>query len=1101
MTSTGQYPEPWKSTAATLFNPYLNINGVSKPTRQQSIRTRVLTPTRHSRTPPESLIETGNFNVTASESNKRPKSKRFPSQNAAEEVSIYVQQMIHNQFCGRSGTPSDVRYDDQKFRRTWSIPNRRITIKKRISSSKQRSRVSEYALDDFFNTTDEQMSRMTSMMPGRESSFSENYFQWSESPRHHRTNNGEHLTLADMCNVASNVGDKMSQSKEKVGLEAIRGFRLPSARLTYEPYEYHPIEAPVLLGQQHTTTDRIRLSDILTDDNYSNAPMIEIVGGDLIDDKGSRISRTHLKSSTTTTTSKINEFKDWRGKITQPNLPDVRNRLRRQQSASVISPQRPCTAASNFSKSRPESSGGLLLNDSQKEEVEIPSSSSDKITSAPVASVLKKPTSSKQRQRSYPLNVRIDETNVKQNTDTNEPGRAQSCESTENTIDPPCLSLGSENNDELLKTTEINPHSTPVPMLSTSTTPFTMDTNDSQARGNHSPDLLSHKRNYKLIPSSSRQIYRTVPESNQNSTINPANEQLTQLTLSQLELLENYDPMISAKIGIPFIPVQMLARPREANQSTKLSIDQIQRNYPKKNGQPIFEPRTTRSCHSLIDISQTLQLTKSKRIRVERQTTFEKPENEASIEESIQIKPLENPHRLAISLYSPSESHSFVKHTNSIRTSSKANPSHLDDLSTLVNSTEPQGTLSDQLKDEQRMEHNLSVLNIRTQQEVDQMRQRGRTNQRRLVFPTSIITSSNMHSSRNRQIKQQGRPISSVFLTQDPDEYNYSTSIYRQARNDVDIKRAFKGFIVENIQKRLSADERKKREDEQRAAIKIQRAYREHLQRRKQIENRRPSASKRREEERDHRRILSAKRAQYVEQQLIEQTRIRDENKEYNKMLDDTGPSLRIYANFNQVDAKFSNSTLNRAATCIQRWWRGFIVRHRLNYMKKEVSNFGLTWVEFSSRYRQVVQRIQKMRQSEYKQFIFNINETRDFLTTEKRLTTIFKTLSFNDKLDANELEKFFECCDLSATSYEIKEALDYVLQHYPPQKNDSLTKEIIFDVVYYIYPPKATGLQTSRKSTWVRPIIDGEDETAIQGTPFLEPIDMNIVYKFLDKQ
>jgi len=52
----------------------------------------------------------------------------------------------------------------------------------------------------------------------------------------------------------------------------------------------------------------------------------------------------------------------------------------------------------------------------------------------------------------------------------------------------------------------------------------------------------------------------------------------------------------------------------------------------------------------------------------------------------------------------------------------------------------------------------------------------------------------------------------------------------------------------------------------------------------------------------------------------------------------------------------------------------------------------------------------------------------------------------------------------------------------YPNQKNDSLTKEIVFDVVYYIYPPIGTGLQTSRKSTWVRPIIDGEDQTAIQG-------------------
>ncbi|CAF5152911.1 unnamed protein product [Rotaria magnacalcarata] len=114
MTSTGQYPEPWKSTAATLFNPYLNINQMSNRTRQQSVRTRVLTPTRHSRAPPESLVETGNLRVTTSESKKRPRSKRFPSQNAAEEVSIYVQQMIHNQFCGRSGTPSDLRYDDQK---------------------------------------------------------------------------------------------------------------------------------------------------------------------------------------------------------------------------------------------------------------------------------------------------------------------------------------------------------------------------------------------------------------------------------------------------------------------------------------------------------------------------------------------------------------------------------------------------------------------------------------------------------------------------------------------------------------------------------------------------------------------------------------------------------------------------------------------------------------------------------------------------------------------------------------------------------------------------------------------------------------------------
>jgi hypothetical protein len=143
MTSTGQLAQPWKGTAATLFNPYLNLNQTSNlPHRQQSVRTRILTPTRHSRAPPESLVGTGNVKNKTSESTiKKPKSKYFPNSNAAEEVSIYIQQMIHNQFCGRSGTPSDMRYNDQKLRRTASTPNNsRATIRQRISSSKKQSR-------------------------------------------------------------------------------------------------------------------------------------------------------------------------------------------------------------------------------------------------------------------------------------------------------------------------------------------------------------------------------------------------------------------------------------------------------------------------------------------------------------------------------------------------------------------------------------------------------------------------------------------------------------------------------------------------------------------------------------------------------------------------------------------------------------------------------------------------------------------------------------------------------------------------------------------------------------------------------------------------
>jgi hypothetical protein len=135
MTSTGQLPEPWKSTAATLFNPYLNINQTSNGARQQSVRTHASSSILHGRVPPESLAGTGNLKVTSSESQKRPKSKHFPSSNAAEEVSIYVQQMIHYQTDVQNETSND-----EKSKRTMSTPNDRRMIKKRTPLNKQHTR-------------------------------------------------------------------------------------------------------------------------------------------------------------------------------------------------------------------------------------------------------------------------------------------------------------------------------------------------------------------------------------------------------------------------------------------------------------------------------------------------------------------------------------------------------------------------------------------------------------------------------------------------------------------------------------------------------------------------------------------------------------------------------------------------------------------------------------------------------------------------------------------------------------------------------------------------------------------------------------------------
>jgi hypothetical protein len=51
--------------------------------------------------------------------------------------------------------------------------------------------------------------------------------------------------------------------------------------------------------------------------------------------------------------------------------------------------------------------------------------------------------------------------------------------------------------------------------------------------------------------------------------------------------------------------------------------------------------------------------------------------------------------------------------------------------------------------------------------------------------------------------------------------------------------------------------------------------------------------------------------------------------------------------------------------------------------------------MQFSSRYRGVIERIQKMRQSEYRQFIFNLNQARNFLIFEKSLFFIYLKIIF----------------------------------------------------------------------------------------------------------
>lgn len=51
-----------------------------------------------------------------------------------------------------------------------------------------------------------------------------------------------------------------------------------------------------------------------------------------------------------------------------------------------------------------------------------------------------------------------------------------------------------------------------------------------------------------------------------------------------------------------------------------------------------------------------------------------------------------------------------------------------------------------------------------------------------------------------------------------------------------------------------------------------------------------------------------------------------------------------------------------------------------------------------------------------------------------------------------------------------------------PRSKQGTLKKKEVLDIIFEIYKPEGTGMSGDRKSTWLHPIVDGEDAMKLLG-------------------
>lgn len=57
-----------------------------------------------------------------------------------------------------------------------------------------------------------------------------------------------------------------------------------------------------------------------------------------------------------------------------------------------------------------------------------------------------------------------------------------------------------------------------------------------------------------------------------------------------------------------------------------------------------------------------------------------------------------------------------------------------------------------------------------------------------------------------------------------------------------------------------------------------------------------------------------------------------------------------------------------------------------------------------------------------------------------------------------------------------------YKIDHKLKKNITSIDKNIMLDIIYYIYPPIATKLKSTRRSTWLNPVVGQEDALRLKG-------------------
>lgn len=208
------------------------------------------------------------------------------------------------------------------------------------------------------------------------------------------------------------------------------------------------------------------------------------------------------------------------------------------------------------------------------------------------------------------------------------------------------------------------------------------------------------------------------------------------------------------------------------------------------------------------------------------------------------------------------------------------------------------------------------------------------------------------------------------------------------------------------------------------------------------------------------------------------------------------GPHVDIYQIYHPKQTGPTKKDMFNAATHIQRYIRGFLIRKRFERLKRKCVWLGSTYNKMVKDYKGMLRKCQLRHGVDRPKTPFSIQDMMEYLEMRRRYESVFDKKAFGSELEVIELESFFKECDMYPSASEIDEAIDVVF--HGQQVKRGLLKPEVMELVFYIYTPKATGLPNNRQSTWLNPIIDGVEAKKLIGSEYVEKAPLEVCAKLV---